>query len=112
MCSHIEERIDELQEEKDELKQFDDLDNKRYDVQCERLNSRDEPFRRCIEYTVYTKELNSALEELKRLEGKRQEATSGELQSAHAAAAAAREVIAHPIAEMALINCTVGKGGC
>lgn len=77
VISYMETRLAELQEEKDELNEYQKLDTQR----------------RCLEYTIYDKELQHAVEQLKHLEENRgtSSQSSVELHEAYAAAKKARE---------------------
>ncbi|RKO97584.1 RecF/RecN/SMC protein [Caulochytrium protostelioides] len=55
MLTFIEERLSELEEEKNELKQYQELDRER----------------RCLEYTIFSREQSDALEKLDQLEEER-----------------------------------------
>lgn len=74
---YIEKRLTELEEEKSELKRYQDLDSQR----------------RCLEYTVYDHELKDAVSKLEKIEGSR-ENNSERTAELHNSIAAAKKSIA------------------
>ncbi len=61
LLDYIEERLTELEEEKEELRQFQELDKER----------------RCVEYTIYNREQTQLMESLEKLEDQRLTETEG-----------------------------------
>ena len=59
MITYIEKRLSELEEEKSELKRFQDLDSNR----------------RCLEYSIYAQEQGEAVESLADMEATRENAS-------------------------------------